>query len=147
MCHVTTNQRTKTTTTLACEHWPWNRQWPPNHELSPARYRWEQEEREEIFFPFFFSSHLPCQDIHCMIEIIPLTLMVASPGCIYSTRKRMTFVNTTVIAYGQKIGRSIMIFEVCNSGCVHKRHAFASTITYLTQVPKRDRMQKETEEA
>jgi len=42
------------------------------------------------------------------------------------TRKRMTFVNTTVIAYGQKIGRSLMILAVCNSSCVHKCHAFAS---------------------
>jgi len=26
-----------------------------------------------------------------------------------ATRKRMTFVNTTAIAYGQKIGRSLMV--------------------------------------
>ena len=43
------------------------------------------------------------------------------------TRKRMMFVNTTAIAYGQNIGRSLMILAVCNSSCVDKRHAFAST--------------------
>jgi len=36
-------------------------------------------------------------------------------------------VNTTAIAYGQKISRSLMILVVCNSSCVHKHHAFASS--------------------
>ena len=49
------------------------------------------------------------------------------------TRKRKTFVNTTAIAYGQKIGRSLMILAVCNSSCVHKRHAFASTIACMKE--------------
>ena len=44
------------------------------------------------------------------------------------TRKRMTFVNTTAVAYRQRIGRSLMILVVCNSSCVHKVHAFASRI-------------------
>jgi len=48
-----------------------------------------------------------------------------------STRKRMTFVNTTAIAYGQKIGRSLMILVVCNSSCVHKHHAFASRVVLV----------------
>ena len=35
-----------------------------------------------------------------------------------STRNVLMFVNTTVIAYGQKISRSRMIFGVCNSSCL-----------------------------
>ncbi|RPB04031.1 hypothetical protein L873DRAFT_45850 [Choiromyces venosus 120613-1] len=43
-----------------------------------------------------------------------------------STRNFLTFVNTTAIAYGQKIGRSLKILMVCNSSCVHKRQKITS---------------------
>ena len=54
----------------------------------------------------------------------------------YRARERMKFVNTTAIAYGQKIGRSFMILAVCNSSCVHKRHAFASTVKTQIKEPR-----------
>jgi len=50
---------------------------------------------------------------------------ISGPPAPYS--QRMMFVNTTAIAYVQKIGRSLTILVVCNSSCVHKGHAFASS--------------------
>jgi len=43
-----------------------------------------------------------------------------------STRKRMTFVNTTAIACYQNYEAPVDFLPVCNSSCVHKRHGFAS---------------------
>jgi len=63
-----------------------------------------------------------------------------------STRKCMSFVNTTAIACGQKIGQTLMILVVCNAGssCVHKRHAFASrdcTLSVPSQTKKKKKNQ------
>jgi len=69
---------------------------------------------------------------HQITEVSPensFSISIHLANAIVYTRKRMTFVNTTAIAYGQRIGRSLMILVVCNSSCVHKRHAFASTIS------------------
>jgi len=51
-----------------------------------------------------------------------------------STRNSLTFVNTTAIAYGQKIGQIIMILVVCNSSCVYKRQKITSTAGLLELV-------------
>jgi len=42
------------------------------------------------------------------------------------TRNFLTFVNTTAIAYGQKIDKSLRILVSCNSSCVHKRQKITS---------------------
>jgi len=44
-----------------------------------------------------------------------------------STRNFLTFVKTTAIAYGQKIGRSLKILVLCNSSRFYKRQAITST--------------------
>ena len=43
------------------------------------------------------------------------------------TRNFLTFVNTTAIAYGQKIARSLKILVLCNSSRVYKRQKITST--------------------
>ena len=45
----------------------------------------------------------------------------------HSTRNFLTFVNTTAIAYGQKIARSLMILVLCNSSRVYKRQKITSS--------------------
>jgi len=45
----------------------------------------------------------------------------------YFTRNFLTFVNTTAIAYGQKIARSSNILVACNSGRVYKRQKITSS--------------------
>ena len=42
------------------------------------------------------------------------------------TRNFLTFVNTTAIAYGQKIARSLKILVLCNSSRVYKRQKITS---------------------
>jgi len=44
-----------------------------------------------------------------------------------STRNFLTFVNTTAIAYGQKIARSLKILVLCNNSRVYKRQKITST--------------------
>ena len=39
----------------------------------------------------------------------------------------LIFVNTTALAYGQKIGQNPMILVVCNTSCVYKSRKIAST--------------------
>jgi len=51
-----------------------------------------------------------------------------SPRKTTYTRNVLTFVSTTAIAYGQKIGRSLLILVVCNSSCVHKRQGITSSV-------------------
>jgi len=45
------------------------------------------------------------------------------------TRNFLTFVNTTAIAYGQKIDQSLRILVACNSSRVYKRQKITSTYT------------------
>ena len=45
------------------------------------------------------------------------------------TRNFLTFVNTTAIAYGQKIARSLKILVLCNSSRVYKRQKITSTMS------------------
>ena len=47
--------------------------------------------------------------------------------CSTCTRNFLTFVNTTAIAYGQKMGQSLRILVVCNSSRVYKRQKIMST--------------------
>jgi len=44
-----------------------------------------------------------------------------------STRNFLTFVNTTAIAYGQKVDQSLRILVACNSSRVYKRQKITST--------------------
>jgi len=44
------------------------------------------------------------------------------------TRNFLTFANTTAIAYGRKVARSLKIFAVCNSGRVCKRQKITSRV-------------------
>ena len=60
-----------------------------------------------------------------------LSLCLPSFGRVFSasqnTRNFFTFVNTTAIAEGQKIARSLMISVLCNSSRVYKRQKITST--------------------
>jgi len=51
------------------------------------------------------------------------------------TRNFLTFANTTAIAYGRKVARSLKIFAVCNSSRVCKRQKITSTARYLEVCP------------
>ena len=51
-----------------------------------------------------------------------------STMCCASTRNFLTFVNTTAIAYGQKIAQSLKILVLCNSSRVYKRQEITSTV-------------------
>ncbi|KAG0130218.1 hypothetical protein HOY82DRAFT_383988 [Tuber indicum] len=69
--------------------------------------------------------------IRVLPPLIPSSLPPFLPFCavLYSsTRNFLTFVNTTAIAYGQKICRSLRILVVCNSSCVHKRQKITSIL-------------------
>jgi len=54
---------------------------------------------------------------------------IGSWGKNTSTRNALTFVNITVIAYRPKISRSLKIWLVCKSSCVHKRQSITSNGT------------------
>ena len=51
-----------------------------------------------------------------------------------STPNCLTFVKTTAIAYGQKMGRSLKILVLCNSSRFYKRQAIGST--RVVRLPK-----------
>lgn len=46
-----------------------------------------------------------------------------------TTRDPLAFVNTTAIAYGQRIGRSLRFLVVCNRSRVLKRRRIRSTVS------------------
>jgi len=46
--------------------------------------------------------------------------------CWNTTPNCLTFVKTTAIAYGQKMGRSLKILVLCNSSRFYKRQAIGS---------------------
>ena len=62
------------------------------------------------------------------------SLAARQQGKSTGTRNFLTFVNTTTIAYGQKIARSLRILVFCNSSRVYKRQEITSTVTLFLRL-------------
>ena len=78
---------------------------------------------------FLFNSSLCSLAGHLAIPSPASWAGVLAPRVCTSTctRNFLTFINTTAIAYGQIIARSLKILVLCNSGRVYKHQKITST--------------------